>query len=155
MFPMTNGRPSTLLMISLALCACGCRSAPATDPLPQASGIRVIKAHYFDPTAKQKREFDVPPSHWDLILRAMRPNRPDAEPADWTILGDLRITLSDGSPSFVGMYSVRRGEGAFSAGPSPEERVYYRGGSTANLVRALIAAYQQFNREQADSTKAE
>ena len=44
---------------------------------------------YFDPTTKEKREFDVPRSHWATILSAMKPNHPDHQPADWIVLGDL------------------------------------------------------------------
>ena len=151
---MTHAGPSTLLLITLAICAAGCRSAPAEDPLPQTSGIRGIKATYFDPTTKVKREFDVPRSHWATILSAMKPNHPDHQPADWMVLGDLRITRSDGNPFFVGIYSVRSGEGAFSAGPSFDERLYYRGGSTPDLVSALNAAYEQFSRKRGDATDA-
>ena len=151
---MTHACHSTLLLITLATCAAGCRSAPAADPLPHASGIRGIKATYHDPTTKQKLEFDVPRSHWDPILSAMKPNRPDPQPADWMILGELGITRSDGRPFCVGMYSVRSGEGAFSAGARPEERLYYRGGSTPDLIRALNAAYQRFSRNRGNSTDA-
>jgi hypothetical protein len=150
---MTHACPSTLPLI-LAICAAGCRSAPATDPLPQSSAIRGIKARYFDPTTKQKLEFDVPRSHWVPILSAMRPNRSDPQPADWVVLGDLRITRSDGCPFFVSMYSLRSGEGAFSAGASSDERLYYRGGSTPDLVRALNAAYERFSRSRGSSIGA-
>ncbi len=151
---MTQVRPSSLLLFTLAICAAGCRSAPDPDPLPHTSSVRGIKARYFDPTTKQKLEFDVPRSHWVPIISAMRPNRSDPQPADWMVLGELRITQLDGSPFFVGMYSIRSGEGAFSAGASFEKRLYYRGGSTPDLVRALNAAYAQFSGKRGDATDA-
>jgi hypothetical protein len=118
----------------------GCSGSASGDPIPAAARIHGIRAIYFDRASREKFEFDVPSAHWEPILSALRPARRDTEPAKWVVLGELRITMKDGRPFLVNLFSVPEGEGAFLAGPNVEERIYYRGGKTFALLEALEAA---------------
>ena len=124
----------------MATCLVGCSGSAGGDPLPAIENIRSFSASYFDRASGGFLKFDVPRGHWKPILSALQPARSDPDPAKWLVLGELRITLNDGRPFRVDLYSVSEGDGAFSAGPTFEERTYYRGGKTSKLIGALEAA---------------
>ena len=72
------------------------------------------------------------------ILAALTPSERDSWPCKWMVLADLDLRTKGGQSCYVGLYSLRdEPVGAFSAGPSFEERVYYRGTVDNLIVRWL------------------
>ena len=96
---------------------------------------------FYDAELGREISFEVPRSHWEPVLSALRPATPDSSPAKWKGLGELDIVTTDGEPFWVGLYSLRgQPVGAFSAGQNHARRKYYRGGSTDTLINAMKAA---------------
>jgi hypothetical protein len=113
----------------------------AHRPLPNIEDIQSIEA-IVDDTGGARVVFQVPRSHWHPIFSSLLPASRDADPAKWEVLGDLEIKLAGGDSFLVSLYSISDGLGAFSSGPTWEERVYYRGGSSADLEQALAEAFK-------------
>ena len=91
---------------------------------------------------KKQVEFTVPREHWNAIVSALTPAQKDSHPAKWVGMGELRFQLANGNPWVVTLYEGDGDRGAFSAGPNWDQRVYYRGGNTAELQNAMAAAFQ-------------
>jgi hypothetical protein len=130
--PRSWPRTAVLLLVAVVLVGCDNQA----DPLPAVSDIDSIEAR----TSEGVR-FDVPKKHWVPILDAMRPARKDNDPAKWQVLGELNIRLKGGKSLFVALYTTSKWSGAFSAGRTFKERVYYRGGDSAKLKQTFQAAY--------------
>jgi hypothetical protein len=117
----------------------------AQQPLPQLSEIQRIDAQVYDPKSGKDLDFEVPQSHWEAIFAAMLPARKDEHAAKWVGLGDLNLKLKNAKSFYIGLYSVkyRPGDlGAFSAGPTFESRIYYRGGNSSALEKAVADAFE-------------
>jgi hypothetical protein len=115
------------------------------QPFPQLSEIQRIDAQVYDPKSANYVTFEVPRSHWDAIFAAMLPARRDDHPSKWTAPGDLNLKLKNAKSFYIGLYSVNyspEDQGAFSAGPSFESRVYYRGGKSSALEKAVADAFE-------------
>ncbi|HEV8068338.1 MAG TPA: hypothetical protein VGP76_11425 [Planctomycetaceae bacterium] len=110
-------------------------------PFPQLSEIQRIDAKIDDPESGKVVTFEVPRSHWEAIFSAMLPARKDDQAAKWVMPGSLNLRLKNGNSYYVGLYSVSGDLGAFSAGPSHEWRVYYRGGNSSALEKAVADAF--------------
>lgn len=115
----------------------GCNSN--ADPLPKVKSIdRMTATSYQD---QKDTQFDVPQEHWESILDALRPAKRDRSPAKWWGLGRLDIKLKGGRSLVVMLYRTHDGPGAFAAGGTFAQRVYYRGGDSEKLEKAFRAAY--------------
>ncbi len=113
--------------------------------MPSAADVRSIKASFFNRDTESEVTFQVPAAHWDAIFSALLPARKDNDPAKWVGLGVLEIKLANGDSYHVELYSNDDGPGAFAAGPTFEQRVYYRGGNSSDLEQALVDAFKASN----------
>ena len=123
------------------------RSGKTHFPIPEIKDIQSIEAGFYDARRESDVIFQVPPAHWQPILGSLLPARSDSDPAKWESLGHLQIKLAGGDSWFISLYGVSDGLGAFSSGPDFGQRVYYRGGSTANLKQALITAFEAVEKD--------
>ena len=99
--------------------------------------------------------FTVPRNCWGEILGALTPSEKDRWPAKWMVLADLEIQTKEGLSCWVGLYFLPdEPVGAFSARPSFEERVYYRGGNSDQLRDAVARAYAESVKQITDSAEA-
>ena len=87
----------------------------------------------------ESASYSVPQAHGQAIYDALAPARIDRTPANWQMLGRLRLACIDGKTFDLGLYLISEGPGAFSIGNHPD-RVYYRGGDSAKLQRAVMTA---------------
>ncbi len=140
-----DSRSRISLFIVLGLSLSGCSPMRNSDPWPALETIQSIHASYddYERDSRKQIEFDVPEADWVPLFAAFQPAKYDPAPMKWVSLGELQITLKDGRPFHVSMYSVSSGAGAFAAGPSWEQRTYYRGGSTTRLTKALRMAHDR------------
>jgi hypothetical protein len=111
-------------------------------PFPQLSEIQRIEAQIDDPESGKVVTFEVPRSHWEAIFSAMLPARKDDHAMKWVMPGSMNLRLKNGNSYYIGLYSVSDDLGAFSAGPSHESRVYYRGGNSSALEKAVADAFK-------------
>ena len=118
----------------------------AQQPLPQLSEIQRIDAQVYDRKSGNDVAFEVPRSHWEAIHSAMLPAHKDKHAAKWVGLGHLDLNLKDGHSFYVALFLVSVGDtedlGAFAAGPSSQSRVYYRGGNSSALEKAVAEAFE-------------
>jgi hypothetical protein len=135
-----------VIVTAVAILICGAwqlaRSREARPPLPNQSDVRSIEASFFDRDTESRVTFQVPPAHWDAIFAALLPARKDNDPAKWVGLGELEFKLANGDSYHVELYSISDGPGAFAAGPTFEQRAYYRGGDSSDLEQALGAVFK-------------
>ncbi len=137
------GRIAFGACLAVVVATMAARGAEETEgSLPKTSDLRTMRAVYHDFKAGEEREFEVPRGHWKLIFAALSPANRDKAPASWESLGRLEIVKKGGDPFHVSLYAVGKGPGAFAAGKTFRERVYYRGGKSDDLVKALRAAYE-------------
>lgn len=122
------------------------RSVLLSKPLPMLHDVERIDAVFS--FRNESIQFEVPRKYWPRTWAAMQPAVRDYSPAKWRVLGDLAITTGHAASFYIGMYTVPRALGAFSCGPTFEERVYYRGGNSAKLKKALTAAYKASKQRQ-------
>jgi len=106
-------------------------------PIPHVRNIRSIEFIRWDSEKQSKVGIPIPREHWESLLSALLPARKDNDPAKWRLLGELALTLSDGGSFHISLYDPRERLGAFSAGPTHKERVYYRGGRSEDLKAAI------------------
>ena len=102
---------------------------------------------------KPIEDISVSPSVSFDILAALIPNRIDTNPLNWQVLGSLHFKLTDGRKYFVDLYRTDEEEAAFSM-----DRVYYRGGSEAKLVKLIREAeglMEEENKAESGKTLAE
>lgn len=131
----------------------GCRSRPVVvHPLPAITDVLTVTASYFDSDSNKNIRFDVPLSQLPAIFAALEPAVLDPMPSKWIGLGDMKMTLSGGRRFQVDFYELAPTEqGAFSAGETYEQRIYYRGGSSQKLLDALRAAYDVAGEDRRDN----
>ena len=109
-------------------------------PFPEAAEIERIEASVIDPVSNKHVKFEVPRSHWDAIFSAMLPSKEDAHPMKWAGFGHVDLNLKRGSAFRIDLFSSDAAVGAFSAGPTYESRIYYRGGDSTRLKEAIAGA---------------
>jgi hypothetical protein len=88
--------------------------------------------------------FELPERHWDAVLAALLSCEPDASPKKWECLCDLEVRTAANHSYRVDAYWLDYGgAGAFSVSVDGkfDERTYYRGGNSAQLRDAIIAAF--------------
>jgi len=141
-------RPMCIVLVAVALVAAvSYYVAGIEHPLPRPEEIQrmeagdVSLANHPGPI-----DFDVPQSYWDAILSSLVPARKDHDPAKWQQVGHLSIELSNGGAFEISIFTIDGTRGAFAAGPTWEQRVYYRGGSTAAVEKALAEAFEASQR---------
>lgn len=131
----------TTTLVWLAISA----SATAREkdsPLPDAKQVKSVSIK-FDHPKLDDVEFTATPDDWRAIRAALLPARRDPNPADWEWAGTVKIVRKDAQPFRVELYTTRKDPGAFAAGKTYKQRVYYRGGKTAALSKAVNAAYEK------------
>ncbi len=142
----------SVLLCSLPFaCLSACTAGKDPNPLPSVDEIKTVNAQFYSSQLGKQIEFDVPKEHWQGLFSALLPAKKDNDPAKWESLGKLSMTLNDGKPFHVSLYATSNGPGAFAAGPSFKERVYYRGGETAKLQEALSAAWKKTQEKSHDT----
>lgn len=117
------------------------RSGDTRVRLPDLADIRSVQATFFDREQLANVTFEVPSEHWDAIFSALVPARRADDAAKWPGFGRLELKLADGGSYLVSLYNPTSETGAFSAGPTFESRVYYRGGNSHDLEQALARAF--------------
>jgi hypothetical protein len=86
--------------------------------------------------------FQIPEKHWDAILAALAPCEPDASPKKWEALCTLDLRTVENRDYRVEVFWLDyEGPGAFKVGVD-EQFMYFRGGNSAQLRDAIIAAYK-------------
>jgi hypothetical protein len=143
--PRLNRIPPVWIIATVGILICGVclffRTRDTRPSLPDAADIRSLNASFYDREKNAKVEFEVPREHWNAIYSALQPAQRDGNPAKWAGMGELEFKLASGDSYLVSLYSLDDSEpGAFSAGPTFESRVYYRGGNSSDLERALADA---------------
>jgi hypothetical protein len=129
------------------------RSQKSWPVVPDVSEIESMEATFYDAGSGSDVKFSVAAANWQPILSSLLPATRDSDPAKWVSLGELQIKLTGGRAYLISLYSVSDGPGAFSSGPSFEQRTYYRGGSIANVERALTLAFKAAHQEQSESPR--
>ena len=152
-------RFSILTFLALVAVHCGCsqknekKLAGPKGVLPAIDNIQAMSA---ESESEEIPKFEVPAELWPSLLAALSPADVDSDPAKWEVMGELHITETNGSRTLVNLYwGPSQGErGAFSAGPTFEERIYYRGGNSQELVNAIKAAYEKSMSTQKQNAEA-
>ncbi len=113
------------------------------SPLPDAKQVKSVSIKFDHPKQRDDIEFTATPEDWKAIRAALLPAKRDPKPADWEWLATVKIVKKDGQPLQVELYTTSKDPGAFAAGKTYKQRVYYRGGKTAALVKAIKAAHEK------------
>ncbi|GAC1346655.1 MAG: hypothetical protein NVSMB14_09640 [Isosphaeraceae bacterium] len=112
-----------------------------TGPLPREKDVRSLKVFYLDDKTNDRASFEISKKDWAKILDALAPAKRDDHPARWELLGAMVLVTTEGKSIVVNLYSVGEGVGAFSIENADRKgRTYYRGGKSADLLKALRAA---------------
>jgi hypothetical protein len=120
-----------------------------THPLPARSDINrvtVVTQFWAFQGGQNIPPFEIPEKHWEAILAALMPCKPDLLPAKWVWLCKLSLRTQTGQEYCVDVYWLE-GDflGAFSVcrqGRFPK-RVYFRGGNSVQMRDAVVAAYEE------------
>ena len=118
----------------------------AADPLPTDDEVERVVATVPVGDGGKKVRFDLPAGYWARVRAALSPATRDRDPAKWVGLGSLDVTRRDGQIVHVALYRSPEPPGAFAAGPTFQDRVYYRGGDSDELLRVLVEAHQAAQR---------
>ncbi len=111
------------------------------DPLPAPQVVeRLIAIGNFGPN-RDPVKFEIPVAKWHRIRASMQVPKRDFSPDKWLTIGSLDITTRQGREYHVELYQTEELLGAFSAGPTFDRRVYYRGGDSKEMAREMEAAY--------------
>lgn len=112
-------------------------------PLPDAKQVKTVSIKFDHPKQRDDIEFTATPEDWKAIRAALLPAKRDRNPASWEWLATVKIVKKDDQPLRVELYTTSKDPGAFAAGKTYKERIYYRGGKTAALIKAVNAAYKR------------
>ena len=141
-------RFSILTLLGLAFLVFACSQRPEkmsiAHLLPDVNSIQSMTVEYSDPEDESsvQHEFAVPQSYWKPILSSLSRARVDSDPSKWMYLAEVHVTQKDGSKPYLAIYWLpHHEEGAFSAGPSHDSRIYYRGGNSREIAKLLRAAH--------------
>lgn len=113
------------------------RPQPSVLPFT-AADVESMEADIYLQTLEVDKTFQVPPSFWEAILATFSGASKDEHPTKWVGHGELHLKRKDGSPYYI-QYSDHD---QFAAGPTVQQRVYYRGTDNAELEQALSDAYE-------------
>jgi hypothetical protein len=94
----------------------------------------------------KQHEFEAPKDSWNKIIAGLTPSDRDATPKKREPLGMFTMMIirtKQGGVHCIDLYHSRDKLGAFSAGPSFERGMYYRGGNSGELEWTLREAYRQ------------
>jgi len=87
---------------------------------------------------------EVSEKQWKDILAALSPSEYGPFPCKWQILAAIEIHTKQNELVWLGTYNLPSEPiGAFSVGPTPNERTYRRGGNSDRLKEALEKAYAE------------
>lgn len=111
------------------------------NPLPLAKEIQAVSIEYDHPR-EDTVKFQAKPEDWSAIRATLTPAKRDPNPSSWEGLGTVHLIKKDGQPLNVYLYAPSKPPGAFSAGKTLKQRVYYRGGNTKKLIKVLDKAYK-------------
>ena len=117
------------------------RAEERDAPLPAVKAVKTVRVQ-FDRPGMEDAVFDATPAGWSLIRAAMLPAEKDEDPAKWEGLGRIDVETRSGQSLRISLYQTGRGPGAFAVGKTVKTRVYYRGGTSAALRRALLKAHE-------------
>jgi len=82
---------------------------------------------------------------WRGILAALSPSEYDPSPCNWQVLAAIEIHTKNNERFRLGAYYLPSEPiGAFSVGPTFEQRSYRRGGNSDRLKEVLANAYAEF-----------
>jgi hypothetical protein len=123
----------------LVLFVVGCER---TSSLPPTSEIESMRAVLYASKHEEDSKFVVSHEHWAEVWDVLSPARRDYNPSKWEMLGELEVVTQGGGRRTVWLFSTSTGPGAFAVGTDWDHRVYYRGGTTDGLLRALEAAHE-------------
>ena len=112
----------------------------AVSPLPPLDTIHSMKVCFWDPTSRETVEFDVPQDHWGNIYAGLLPARRDPHPAKWEGMGSIEIKRKFAFDFEIALFYTD----AFAI-ETWGKQVYYRGGDSNELVRAIRAAQSEVN----------
>ena len=121
------------------------KEAAATGPdqsgasLPPADEVKSISVEFIDPEGNDLK-YEGVPDDWQAIRRQLVPARHDANQTGLKRVGTVKIGMMDGGTRLVELYHGDQDPAGFAAGPNPEEMEFFRGGSSAGLMRALSEA---------------
>lgn len=133
-----------LMTVTLLWLAIG-SAAPAREeanPLPDGKQVKAISIKFDHPELDDVK-FTATIEDWKAIRTTLLPAKRDENPADWEWVGTVQIVKKDGQPFRVELYAPSRDPGAFAAGKTYKQRVYYRGGKAPDLLRAVKSAYDK------------
>ena len=143
------------LMALLVVAVPTVRAEEARDaPLPAVKAVKTVRVQ-FDRPGMEDAVFDATPAGWSLIRAAMLPAEKDEDPAKWEGLGRIDVETRSGQSLRISLYQTGRGPGAFAVGKTVKTRVYYRGGRSANLRKALRKAHELATRRARDKGAVE
>jgi hypothetical protein len=137
-----------LLCAAILFGSIGCNMQPKVEDgrqVPPISDVTEMKAKMYSPdkdTLGKQITFVVPKEHWQPIYDNVVPADVDPAPAKWEWMGELTISLNNGESRMVFLFNLDGPKGAFAAGTNWKHRQYYRGGNSAQLKQALLAAYE-------------
>jgi hypothetical protein len=136
--------PVLLLLLLSGCVADSSNKALPEDLLPDPAQIASIQVIEYSPVGENEQGgYLIAPEYWKPILDALSPAKRDHSPAAWQVLGSLAIELKNGRSFHLSLYELSDSPpGAFSAGPTNKDRVYYRGGDSKRLREAMQAAYE-------------
>ncbi len=110
-------------------------------------GIRVNNEFWAFQGDRKIPAFEIPEKHWDAVLAALSPSRPDPAPAAWVHLCGLDVRTRANRNYAVDVYWLQHDDepeepGAFGISVDGK-RMYFRGGKSVQLRDAIAAAYDQ------------
>jgi hypothetical protein len=84
----------------------------------------------------------------------MLPAKKDNHPMKWMGFGHLDLKLKSRGAFRIDLFSSGEDVGAFSAGPTFESRIYYRGGDSTELEQAIAVALKASRERPRDANAA-
>ncbi len=138
------------IVVFALLASASCTSVgEESGPLPAAKQIKSLTIR-FEHWQLGEVSFTAMPDDWVAIHKTLLPSRRDENPASWEWLGTAEFVLKDDQPYRVELYQTSRDPGAFAAGKTFKERVYYRGGKSADLQETLLAVFEKAEKKEVD-----
>ena len=130
------------ILVAMVVCAVIGWVNLFSNPLSGIDEVSKVQATGRYGTDGEHVKFDVPLEYWSRIKAALGNPTRDFFPYQWKVAGSLTVTTRKGRELWLGLYRTDESPGAFSAGPSFNQRKYYRGGNSLELHEAMSAAYQ-------------
>ena len=137
---------SLLLLTAAVAAVLGCWqwSRGPRYSLPRPDDVLSMKVLGFFDGLGYRPEIEVSEKHRKEILAALSPSEYDPSPRKWQILAAIEIQTKHNQRYRVDAYDrFHEPIGAFSVGPTFEERTYRRGGNSGRLKKAIEEAYAE------------